>query len=251
MRPKSHHKEQLSRLFDSQTIATINELKNALGTDATMTVYRKLRELDYISSCSHSGKYYSLKRLAKFDHMGLWRHAPALFSSFKDLDQTLTRIVNNSTAGCSSGELEKLLGLKPNASLLKLAREGDISREKVHGVYTYFSSDRKNSLLQKMRRGEIGGEFDLRCDDTDLLMNELKAAIILFYSTLNEKQRRLYSGLESLRVGNNGDRIISEMFGVNIKTVGKGRRELLKGSINIDTIRNAGGGRKKNNGKHS
>ncbi len=35
--------------------------------------------------------------------------------------------------------------------------------------------------------------------------NELKAAIVLFYSLLDEQQRRLYAGLESLRLGHGGD----------------------------------------------
>ncbi|MBT4092082.1 MAG: hypothetical protein HOE30_26640, partial [Deltaproteobacteria bacterium] len=33
----------------------------------------------------------------------------------------------------------------------------------------------------------------------DILLNELKAALIIFYSSLNEKQRRLYAGFECLK----------------------------------------------------
>ena len=36
--------------------------------------------------------------------------------------------------------------------------------------------------------------------------DELKAAIILFFSVLDEQQRRLYAGLESLTLGHGGDR---------------------------------------------
>jgi hypothetical protein len=43
-----------------------------------------------------------------------------------------------------------------------------------------------------------------------ILMNELKAALIIFLSTLNEKQRRLYAGFESLKVGHGGDKQIAE-----------------------------------------
>jgi len=78
-----------------------------------------------------------------------------------------------------------------------------------------------------------------------VLLNEVKASIVLFYCTLNEKQRRLYAGLESLKLGNRGDQVISELLGLNIKTVSKGKKELLDNSINIDTIRTLGGGRKK------
>ena len=84
----------------------------------------------------------------------------------------------------------------------------------------------------------------------DILMNELKAAIIIFFSILNEKQRRLYAGLESLKIGRGGDKIISDLLGINIKTVNKGKKELLGDTIKIDTIRDSGGGRKKTQKKN-
>jgi hypothetical protein len=39
-------------------IATIGEMKTTLNTQSRMTVFRRLSKLGYISSCSHSGKYY-------------------------------------------------------------------------------------------------------------------------------------------------------------------------------------------------
>ena len=37
--------------------------------------------------------------------------------------------------------------------------------------------------------------------DADLVPEELRAAIVLFASLLDERQRRLYAGLESLKCG--------------------------------------------------
>ena len=39
------------------------------------------------------------------------------------------------------------------------------------------------------------------------MSHELQAAIILFFSVLDEKQRRLYAGLESQKFGHGGDRL--------------------------------------------
>jgi hypothetical protein len=39
----------------------------------------------------------------------------------------------------------------------------------------------------------------------------VKAGLVLFYSVLDEKQRRLCAGLESLRRGRGGDRKIAEL----------------------------------------
>jgi hypothetical protein len=41
--------------------------------------------------------------------------------------------------------------------------------------------------------------------EVELLSDELKAAIILFFSLLDEKQRRLFAGLESAKMGHGGD----------------------------------------------
>ena len=75
--------------------------------------------------------------------------------------------------------------------------------------------------------------------------DELKAAIVLFFGLLDEKQRRLYAGLESLKLGYGGDRRIGEFIGMDPHTVAKGRRELLEQDLEVDRIRKAGGGRKR------
>ena len=52
--------------------------------------------------------------------------------------------------------------------------------------------------------------------------DELRAAIILFYSLLDERQRRLYAALESLKIGHGGDRRIAELLGLDAGTVARG-----------------------------
>ena len=74
--------EPLQKLFKQQKTATIFELKAALQTNVTMTVFRKLKQLNYLSSCSHSGKYYSLKRFTKFNENGYCFINSILFSTY-------------------------------------------------------------------------------------------------------------------------------------------------------------------------
>src|ERR1019366_6754272 len=83
-----------------------------------------------------------------------------------------------------------------------------------------------------------------------VVSDELKAAMVLFSSMLNEQQRRLYAGLESLKLGYSGDQRIAEFIGMDPHTVAKGRRELLEQDLEIDRIRQAGGGRKPLEKKH-
>jgi hypothetical protein len=77
------------------------------------------------------------------------------------------------------------------------------------------------------------------------LSPELKAGIILFYSLLDERQRRLYAGLEAHKVGYGGDRKIAEFLGMDVHTVARGRREILAGEVERQRVRQTGGGRKR------
>ena len=72
----------------------------------------------------------------------------------------------------------------------------------------------------------------------------VKDAIIIFVSMLDEQQRRLFAGLEALRLGHGGDLRIAELLGLHPQTVAKGRSELQEHDVRIGRIRRAGEGRK-------
>ena len=74
--------------------------------------------------------------------------------------------------------------------------------------------------------------------------DEMKAAIILFYSLLDEQQRRLYAGLESLKLGRGGDRQLADFLDLDPHTVARGRQQLLAQDVAVDRARKAGAGRK-------
>ncbi len=73
---------------------------------------------------------------------------------------------------------------------------------------------------------------------------EAKAAILLFYSLLDEQQRRLYAGLESLKLGRGGDRQLADFLDLDPHTVARGRYQLLSQDVEVDRARKAGAGRK-------
>src|SRR5207237_6123656 len=80
MRPLSFDPQALRKHLLRHKIATLPELKAALGTSADLTVFRKLKLLDYFSSYTHRGRYYALRETARFDAVGLWSHAAVWFS---------------------------------------------------------------------------------------------------------------------------------------------------------------------------
>jgi len=71
MRISSYPVLNLVKTLQQRKIATMEELKKALGTQVDMTVFRKLKEIEYCTSYSHRGKFYALKAVAEFDTQGL------------------------------------------------------------------------------------------------------------------------------------------------------------------------------------
>jgi Rhodopirellula transposase DDE domain len=70
----------------------------------------------------------------------------------------------------------------------------------------------------------------------------LHAQINLLLSTLDERQRRLYAGLESKKMGYGGDRHLARITGLSVNTIAKGRHEL--DDLDPDSrIRQPGAGR--------
>jgi hypothetical protein len=226
-------------------IATLEELKEVLGTSSTMTIFRKLKNLGYRTSYSHRGKYYTLADSPRFDEHGLWSCGAAWFSRDGNLLATTRRFVEEAEAGLSAGELQAVLNVEVKEPLLELYRRKRIDRQELGGVYLYVSREPGRGREQRLRREARPAAWELPESPLGAEPSpELKAAIILFYSLLDEQQRRLYAGLEAHKVGYGGDRKIAEFFGLDVHTVARGRRELFGGPVERQRVRQAGGGRK-------
>ncbi|MCP4679525.1 MAG: hypothetical protein GY854_29355 [Deltaproteobacteria bacterium] len=244
MKTEQYKAEDLANLLHERTIATMEELKAALKTDVYLTVLRKLRQLGYITSYSHRGQYYSLEELAQFDDNGLWMIGQAHFSRYGTLLATAEAFVTQSDAGYYAAELESLLDVSTKETLLGLFRKGSASREMFGGSYLYCSPDPKEKKRQlALRRALLSEPFQGRLPEGEI-HDDLKAAIILFFCLLDEQQRRLFAGLESLKWGHGGDRKVADLLGIDVSTVARGRRALLEEDVEVDRVRKPGGGRK-------
>ena len=100
---------RLKRFLEKTRISTIGQLKRALGTNVPMTVFRKLAELDYQTSYSHNGRFYTLKHLCEFKDDGLWTCRNIWFSVYGTLLETGRAFISRSEAGYSVKELDNAL----------------------------------------------------------------------------------------------------------------------------------------------
>ena len=122
MNTTKYHLQALKQFFDQHKIATLDQLREALGNPARCTVFRKLSDLQYLSSYSHRGKYYTLKSIARFSEQGLWSFRSVWFSRFGNLLQTCQAFVHHSDAGYSAGELKDILQVEVHRLHIQFTR---------------------------------------------------------------------------------------------------------------------------------
>jgi DNA-binding transcriptional regulator YhcF (GntR family) len=245
MRPLSFHPDVLRGLLLRHKIATLDELKQALGTSVDVTVFRKLRPLDYLTSYSHRGRYYTLREIARFDDRGLWSQAEVWFSRFGTLLATAEEFILRSPRGYFADELAAFLRVEVQDALHQLHQQGRVSRQIVSGRYLYTAAHPTAQRRQLLAHRTV--EFLPTVADASVLevsAEEVKAAILLFYSLLDEQQRRLYAGLESLKLGRGGDRQLADFLDLDPHTVARGRQQLLTQDVEVERARRVGAGRK-------
>lgn len=245
MRTPTFTLDEVTTYFKAHTIATMTELKDALGTNTDMTVFRKLNALGYLSSYSHRGKYYTLNNIPAFNDSGIWLHGDVCFSMHGTLRNTVEKFVSESSGGYSAAELSNELHVEVKSTLLDLVRCKKLCRELINGTYFYLSTVPEIQRQQVLtREDQYSASLDLLAnEDTRTLSDHLRAAIILFVSLLDEQQRRLWAGLESLRIGHGGDTAIARLLRITPQTVARGRKELLKNDVEVQRVRREGGGR--------
>ena len=252
MRPTQFSADTIIALLRKQTVASLPDVLVALGPRVSRrTAFRKLKDLDARTSYSHRGGYYTLDELADFDERGLWSFAGVRFSRAGTLVATAEAFVQHAEAGHFVDELDNLLHVGTQDALRKLAGDGRLTRHKLAGQFLYCAPDPAQQTHQLRARRLLMATPGLvrPLPDADLMPEELRAAIVLFASLLDERQRRLFAGLESLKCGWGGDRRIATLLGIDSSTVAAGRRQLVDRDVEVDRVRRAGGGRRVNHKK--
>ena len=245
MRPIRCHVDRLIEAFRRRGVLTLPEMMDALGTRAKMTVFRKLRELDYGASYSHAGKYYTLTERAHWDDDGLWVHQGIRFSRHGTLLATLQYLIDTASAGRYAQELEERVGVGVHNALSTLHQRRRVRRHQIGGSFLYVSLTGGDRQFARRRRAaaQQAQNAPKPLGVSGFEAPHVAESLRRFLATLNEKQRRLYAGFESMKLGRGGDTRIAEITGVNVKTVARGRKELGAVDIHPDRIRAPGAGR--------
>ena len=166
------------------------------------------------------------------------------FSRHGTLVDTLEAWIESSPQGWFADELAAQLHVEVQDSLHDLFVKDRTRRSLIAGRFLYTAADAKLSKNQiRVRTAANTVPVAVNIATIQIPPDELKAAILLFYSLLDEQQRRLFAGLESLKLGHGGDTILAEFLHLDVHTVARGRQQLLDQDVASGRTRRQGAGR--------
>ena len=131
-----------------------SDIQSALDGASRSTVFRYLQQVPYRSSYNHNGRYYTLHDPSKYDRRGLFSVGDAHFSVDGTLKATVVRLVRESEAGFTQGELQEVLRVRVQLFLLAALRDGSVDREAFGRRYVYLATDAEVGEAQLRQRRE-------------------------------------------------------------------------------------------------
>lgn len=232
MRPIAFSAATVEDALRRLRVATMPQLVEALGAPSKRTVHRKLRELDALTSYTHSGQYYALRESASFDGVGIWVHGEIRFSVHGTLRATLVALIEEAPRGWHSAELDELVGVRSAAALRDLVRTGRLSCVDVDGSTLYCAVDPDEQQRQVAARHTEKETFPKLLRKPNPL---IAVATRNFMRVLDEDQQRMFAGMVSMMYGPAGDRIAAKCLRMSPKTIAECRRELESGPVGLDS----------------
>ena len=145
----------LDELYRTKRVALLDDLREALHTQSRTTIFRVLSAAGYQTSYTHAGRYYTLKRIPKFDSHGIWLHRDIGFSLHGTLRATVIHIVEKSPAGQTHSELQDVLQLRVHDTLRLLIQDHALTRKQFQDAYLYLSSKPKRASAQWAQRQQL------------------------------------------------------------------------------------------------
>ena len=153
--PKINAQKQVENLLRKRRVVTIGDFCEVIGTSSRMTVFRRLCQIEYVTSYTHAGRYYTLYDIARFDSDGIWFYDDIGFSQNGSLKNTVSYLVDKSDVGKFHFDLQRQLRVRVHNVLLDLVKSNQIERIKFEGQYLYLSSDKAQCTKQIEHRNQL------------------------------------------------------------------------------------------------
>jgi hypothetical protein len=141
------------KIFRKEKVLTLKQLAGLLHY-CERTVQRRLKQWHSYTSYNQNGGYYTLADIPKFDQNGLWRYKDIFFSMYGNIKRTLKVLIDNSSTGLTVAEASRIVGLSLNSFMAQPGNIQQLQREKINGIFVYFSADEGTSFKQRKKREE-------------------------------------------------------------------------------------------------
>ena len=145
----------LRNLFRKTPVMAMSQLEQALAPRSRRSLFRDLSSLGYLSSYTHTGRYYTLRSVPVFDADGLWHYQGIGFSRDGTLKSAVCKLVEVSDAGRTQHELQLRLGVRVHNPLLELVESKRLGRASLDNEYVYVASKRARAAAQLERRRDL------------------------------------------------------------------------------------------------
>jgi hypothetical protein len=151
----THQTRRIRDMFRKVPVVLMSDLERTVAPRSRRSLFRDLSTLGYLSSYTHTGRYYTLVSIPEFDADGLWRFQGVGFSRAGTLKATVQHMVELSETGRTQHELQLRLGTRVHNPLLDLVEQRKLGRERVDDEYVYTAAKRGRAKLQLERRRSL------------------------------------------------------------------------------------------------
>ena len=143
--------QQAITSFATQKVQTVTDLSQILAC-SVVTVRRRLREWDALTSYNKNGRYYTLRSIAVFNKIGIWSYRDIYFSRYGTLKNTVIALAAKSMKGLTHTELQEIIGLNPKCFMARFNELPGVRKERHENYIVYFSDDPETYEAQKRNR---------------------------------------------------------------------------------------------------
>ena len=161
MRTPLVSEEEVVVFFMKHRVVTWDQLTSYFGI-TRQALQRKIKRHVHLTSLNHNRRYLALKQfIGKTNQQGIWSYRGIVFSIHGNTPETVTHLVHNSECGLSTKQLEQITTVKCWGILLKLLKQGKITRIREGFDYIYLSSKPEIRRVQLDNRGLASQEHSV------------------------------------------------------------------------------------------
>ena len=168
--------QQLVNLLEQRPVITLEEMQEALDSASRATVFRHLAKVSYRRSYNHNGRYYTKHDPTRYDRHGLFSYRGIHFSRNGNLVATVSRFICESSSGMTQRELQEILQVRVQTSLLAMVHDKKIARKKLAGQFIYFHPEPGDRTVQVAKRQEMLEAYRFNIDE---VTNEVVIQVLL------------------------------------------------------------------------